>query len=136
MQELANIAQDQVKVIEHYNRYQDFEYDSLQRRILELQSLSDEKMIIGKQETIQQNIFACVTSTYKYKFISLFYSLDRLTKELLLLQQNGINANYETNSFKDKLAKTENEILQLKMKLNETESNYNKLKRDTNFKIK
>lgn len=73
---------------------------------------------------------------YLYKFISLFYSLDRLTKELLLLQQNGINANYETNSFKDKLAKTENEILQLKMKLNETESNYNKLKRDTNFKIK
>lgn len=50
MQELANIAQDQVKVIEHSNRYQDFEYDSLQRRILELQSLSDEKMIIGEDE--------------------------------------------------------------------------------------
>lgn len=50
LQELANIAQDQVKVIEHSNRYQDFEYDSLQRRILELQSLSDEKMIIGEDE--------------------------------------------------------------------------------------
>lgn len=73
MQELANIAQDQVKVIEHYNRYQDFEYDSLQRRILELQSLSDEKMIIGKEEKIQQNIFACVTSTYTSLFPFLFF---------------------------------------------------------------
>lgn len=67
---------------------------------------------------------------------SMFLFSDRLTKELLLLQQNGINANYETNNFKDKLAKSESEILQLKMKLNETESNYNKLKRDTNIKIK
>lgn len=65
----------------------------------------------------------------------LFFS-DRLTKELLLLQQNGINANYETNNFKDKLAKSESEVLQLKMKVNETESNYNKLKRDTNIKMK
>lgn len=45
---MANIAQDQVKALEHYNRCHDFEYDSLQRRILELQSLSDEKMIIGR----------------------------------------------------------------------------------------
>lgn len=48
LEELANIAQDQVKALEQYNRYQDFEYDSLQRRILELQSLSDEKMVIGE----------------------------------------------------------------------------------------
>lgn len=47
-EELANIAQEQVKALEQYNRFQDFEYDSLQRRILELQSVSDEKMVIGK----------------------------------------------------------------------------------------
>lgn len=68
--------------------------------------------------------------------IFLYFFSDRLTKELLLLQQNGINANYETNNFKDKLAKSESEVLQLKMKVNETESNYNKLKRDTNIKMK
>ena len=48
LEELAKIAQDQVKTLEENKKRQDFEFDSLQRRILELQSQSDEKVIIGK----------------------------------------------------------------------------------------
>ncbi|XP_065202598.1 centrosomal protein of 290 kDa-like isoform X2 [Planococcus citri] len=107
LEEVANIAQDQVKSLEQYNRCQDFEYDSLQRRILELQSLSDEKMII-----------------------------DRLTKELLHLRGNGIVNNDQIETYKDKVIKLEAEILQTKMKLSESENEYHRLKKESNNKIR
>ncbi len=65
-----------------------------------------------------------------------FSFIDRLTKELLLVQQNGNNTNDELKNLKDKLTKMETKTLQLKIRLNETESNYNKLKKDSNVKIK
>ena len=77
-----------------------------------------------------------VTSYWSFLAKHHFLFADRLTKDLLLLQRNGINANNESNHLKDKLSKSESEILQIKMKLNECENNYNKLKRDNNIKVR
>ena len=53
LEELASIARDQIDALEKYNRHRNYEYDSLQRRLLELQSLSDEKVIIGTSPRIR-----------------------------------------------------------------------------------
>lgn len=62
--------------------------------------------------------------------------LDRLTKELLLQRENGIKASDEIEMYKDKVVKLEGEVLLAKMKLSESETEYHRLKKESNNKIR
>jgi hypothetical protein len=47
-QEIGDIAQEQVRNLELWKLSQEYELDYMRRQILELQSTSDERSIIGK----------------------------------------------------------------------------------------
>lgn len=48
LQELSDIAQEQVRNLELWKLSQEYQLDYMRRQILELQSTSDERFIIGK----------------------------------------------------------------------------------------
>jgi len=48
VQEIGDIAQEQVRNFELWKLSQEYELDYMRRQILELQSTSDERSIIGK----------------------------------------------------------------------------------------
>lgn len=47
-QEVSDIAQEQVRNLELWKLSQEYQLDYMRRQILELQSTSDERLIIGK----------------------------------------------------------------------------------------
>jgi hypothetical protein len=53
LREIGDIAQEQVRNLELWKLSQEYELDYMRRQILELQSTSDERFIIGKSPLLQ-----------------------------------------------------------------------------------
>jgi len=52
IREIGDIAQEQVRNLELWKLSQEYELDYMRRQILELQSTSDERSIIGKSQLL------------------------------------------------------------------------------------